>query len=118
MSQAPRLYPADRFMDLLAVYTTVANESQAAELAIAAIDQGLAACVQVEPIRSTYRWNGKLNCDPEVRLLLKTTKATYQALERFLLDHHPYEVPAIFAIPVTKASAGYASWVCKSVAAP
>ena len=96
--------------DLIAVYTTVANEEQAQLLASAAIENNLTACVQSEPIRSTYRWQGQIEQQKEIRLLLKTTRTAYPKLEKLLLELHPYELPAIFAVPVCDASGTYAKW--------
>ncbi len=97
--------------DLIAVYTTVSNEEQAQLLVSAAIENNLAACVQSEPIRSTYRWQGQIERQDEIRLLLKTTRTAYPKLEKLLLELHPYELPAIFAIPVCAASVEYTQWV-------
>ena len=96
--------------DLIAVYTTVANEEQAQLLASAAIENNLTACVQSEPIRSTYRWQGQIEQQEEIRLLLKTTRTAYPKLEKLMLELHPYELPAIFAVPVCDASGAYAQW--------
>ena len=59
---------------MLAVFTTVATADQADALARAAVEQGLAACVQTEAIRSTYRWQGDIVCEDEVRLTFKTDR--------------------------------------------
>lgn len=105
-------------MDLLAVFTTVATPEQADTLARAAVEQGLAACVQAEAIRSTYRWQGALACEPEQRLMFKTTRAHYPALAALLRSRHPYELPALFALPVAEADEAYAAWVRASLAGP
>jgi periplasmic divalent cation tolerance protein len=118
MSSRPAASPDDKppsGMDLVAVFTTVASQDQADSLARATVEQRLAACVQTEAIRSTYRWQGAVACEPEVRLMFKTTRQQYPALERLLLDLHPYELPAIFALPVVEASAGYAAWLQDAV---
>ncbi|MGM9484450.1 divalent-cation tolerance protein CutA [Roseateles sp. NT4] len=103
-------------MDLLAVFTTVATQEQADTLARAAVEQRLAACVQTEAIRSTYRWQGAVECEVEVRLMFKTTRQHYPALETLLRERHPYELPAIFALPVIAGTAEYAAWVRDSLA--
>jgi len=102
-------------MDLLAVFTTVATQEQADALARAAVEQRLAACVQTEAIRSTYRWQGAIECEAEVRLMFKTDRSHGPALEALLRGLHPYELPAIFALPVVGATAEYAAWVRESV---
>ncbi|CAM3660156.1 divalent-cation tolerance protein CutA [Roseateles saccharophilus] len=102
-------------MDMLAVFTTVATEAQADALAGAAIEARLAACVQAEAIHSTYRWQGRIANQSEIRLLFKTRREHYAALERLLRERHPYELPAIFALEVAAASPGYAAWLQESL---
>ncbi|MFT4198745.1 MAG: divalent-cation tolerance protein CutA [Pseudoxanthomonas sp.] len=105
-------------MDLIAVFTTVADAAQAQAIADAAVAQGLAACVQTEPVHSTYRWAGALRHEPEVRLMFKTTRECYPALERLVLALHPYELPALYALPVTTASGAYRDWVIAATSQP
>ena len=100
----------DPMTDLIAVYTTVSNGEQAKLLVSAAIESNLAACVQSEPIRSTYRWQGQIERQDEIRLLFKTTRPAYPKQEKLLLELHPYEPPAIFAVPVCDASIAYNKW--------
>ncbi|MFT7772285.1 divalent-cation tolerance protein CutA [Roseateles sp.] len=103
---------------MLAVFTTVADQAQADALALAAVEQRLAACVQTESIGSTYRWRDEVVRENEVRLVFKTTRTRYPALEALLRAKHPYELPAIYALPVVCASAGYEAWVDAQTQAP
>ena len=105
-------------MDLIAVCTTVADEAAADRIAAAAVEQGLAACVQQEPITSTYRWQGRVQREAEIRLLFKTTREAYARLEHLILSLHPYELPAVYAVPVAQASAAYGAWVTDNVVDP
>lgn len=102
-------------MDLLAVITTVATKAQAETMAHAAVQAHLAACVQMEPITSTYRWQGAVETGDEVRLLFKTTPERQPALMQWIAANHPYELPAIYAVPVTQATPPYADWVRDAV---
>lgn len=54
-------------------------------------------------------------CEPEVRLLFKTRADHYAALAALLRERHPYELPAIFALPVAEATPEYAAWVDESL---
>lgn len=101
---------------LLAVYTTVENASQAAALANQVIEQKLAACVQCEEVKSTFFWHGQIENVVEIRVMFKTTQSQYAALENFLKQNHPYELPAIFALPVCQAEKSYQDWVVASLA--
>lgn len=101
-------------MELLAVFTTVPDGACAEEIAQAAVAQGLAACVQQDSVHSTYAWQGQIHSEPEVRLLLKTTAAAWPALQQLIARLHPYELPAMYALPLAHASPAYAQWVLEN----
>jgi periplasmic divalent cation tolerance protein len=101
--------------DILAVTTTVGSIEDAHRLARGLVEARLAACVQVDAaITSTYRWEGRLCEEAEVRLVIKTLPACEAALQAFLAAHHPYEVPQFLAQPM-RASDAYAAWVRSEV---
>ncbi len=103
---------------LLAVWTTVATREDAQRIAETCVRERLAACVQLSPIDSVYEWQGALQQEAEVRLLLKTTAGRYPALAQRLRQLHPYELPAIFALPVAEAASDYIAWVEAQTCAP
>ena len=59
--------------------TTVASRDDATKLARLLIDEKLAACVQLLPIESFYRWDGKTQNEAELLLLIKTRTALFEA---------------------------------------
>lgn len=90
----------------------------AASLARGLVETGLAACVNHLPgMRSTYRWKGEIVTDAEDLLLVKTTRERFAALEAFVVEHHPYEVPEIVALPLAEGHAPYLAWLEASVSA-
>ena len=96
---------------LVEIVTTVATEAEAVELGRTLVDEGLVACVSLDPVRSLYRWRGELADEPEVRLALKTTASRADAAERRLRELHPYETPAILRLEIARANPDYAQWV-------
>jgi len=100
-------------MKLIAVYTTVASRDDARRMARALVERKLAACAQISEIESFYSWRGAVQDEPEWRLLFKTTQERYAAVEAAIRELHPYELPAIHAVPVAQAFAPYADWVEK-----
>jgi periplasmic divalent cation tolerance protein len=100
-------------MKLIAVYTTVASRDDARRLARALVERRLAACAQISEIESFYSWQGAMHDEPEWRIVFKTTAERYAAVEAAIRELHPYELPAIHAVPVAQASAPYADWVEK-----
>ena len=94
------------------VLTTCPDEAVAARMARDLVESGLAACVsRIGPVHSTYRWQGALQDEPEVLLVIKTVSTRYSELEMRLKSLHPYDVPEIVALPVTAGSAEYLSWL-------
>jgi len=76
------------------------------------VSKRLAACVQILPgLESHYRWRGKKETSREVLLLIKTNAAVYKKLEKILLQNHPYEVPEIICLPITRGSKTYLDWI-------
>ncbi|MGI5352285.1 divalent-cation tolerance protein CutA [Streptomyces sp. CA-250714] len=98
--------------EILTVLTTTSSQEDAKALAAAAIERRLAACAQLSgPVTSVYRWEGAVQTDPEWQVLFKTSAARYDALEAYLREAHPYDVPEIIATPVVRGSADYLRWV-------
>lgn len=98
--------------DAILILTACPDEATAARIARDLVESGLAACVSRVPgIHSTYRWEGRLQDEPEVLLIIKTLAIRYQTLEMRLKSLHPYEVPEIIALPVAGGSPEYLSWL-------
>ena len=100
----------DTPLELSAVVTTVGTPDDARRLAHAVLEQRLAACVQVEPITSHYRWQGALHEESELRLVCKTLPATVPALLALLRTQHPYQLPQL-VVQRLAATQDYADWV-------
>lgn len=98
-------------MAALVVMTTTASQEDAERIAEAVLAASLAACVQMVPIQSRYRWKGEIQREGEILLMLKTDAGTYDALERKIREIHPYETPEIIALTVEKGYEAYLRWV-------
>jgi periplasmic divalent cation tolerance protein len=98
--------------DCLLVLCTCPGDTVAAEIATALIEQNLAACVSRVPgAKSWYRWEGRLEKDEEVLLMIKTVGDRFAELEGTVRRLHPYDMPEIIAVPITAGSEAYLQWV-------
>ncbi|OUM00973.1 divalent-cation tolerance protein CutA [Variovorax sp. JS1663] len=95
------------------VMTTASTEDEADALAAAIVESRLAACVQVQRVRSFYVWKEALHHEPEWLLLIKTLSARYAALEAFIRERHGYETPEIVQVPVSGGSPDYLRWLAE-----
>lgn len=104
---------------LLVLCTAPADGDVAATLARGLVDQCLAACVNVvSGVRSFYRWEGAVQDDAEVQLLVKTRRSRFDALAAWLGENHPYSVPEILALPIATGSDAYLSWLVEQTTPP
>ncbi len=101
--------------DLSLIRITCPSQRVANGIAEKAVEQRLAACANVEgPMMSTYRWKGVVEQAWEFVLWLKAPEANFQKIETLVKDQHPYDVPAITALPLTQVNAPYAEWVAEN----
>ena len=102
---------------VLIVLCTCPDEAVAAGIATALVAGGLAACVnRIPAMRSMYRWEGRIQDDAEVLLVIKTTADRYGALEAVIRTRHPYDLPEVIALPVAAGTPGslagaYQEWI-------
>lgn len=96
---------------VIVVMVTVGAESEGRNIASALINQNLAACVNMFPIQSTYRWQGEIQVDQEWQLIVKTAVGNFDDIEMLVRSLHSYELPEIIALPVVQGYAPYISWV-------
>jgi periplasmic divalent cation tolerance protein len=94
------------------VLTTAPDAELARGLARELVASRLAACVNVlVGATSFYRWEGEVQEEAEVLLIVKTTVSRTPALEAFFAAHHPYDVPELVAIDPAHVEAKYLSWL-------
>jgi periplasmic divalent cation tolerance protein len=110
--------PMQERTDIVTVTVACSDGDQARKIAAGLVEGRLAACAQILPVESVYRWRGKLERDREHLVVVKTLAACLPALERLVTRAHSYEVPEILALPVAWAHAPYAEWLRESVEVP
>jgi periplasmic divalent cation tolerance protein len=99
-------------MEALVVYITASTEDEAARIARTLVEAKLAGCVNiVRDIRSIYSWQGKIEDEKEVLMIVKTRLKLFNALRAKVLDMHSYSVPEIIAVPIVDGSEEYMKWL-------
>ena len=98
------------------VYVTVSSSDEGKRIAKALVEERLAACVnQLPGVRSTYRWQGKIEEGGEELLIIKTSKDLFAALQKRVCELHSYAVPEVIAVPVTAGSEPYLQWLDEQI---
>jgi periplasmic divalent cation tolerance protein len=98
------------------VSCSAGTPENAEQIALALVEARLAACVQIAPIASYYRWKGAVRNDREQLLLIKTSAARAAEVEALIKRLHPYELPEITVVEIAGGSAEYLGWIAESTA--
>jgi periplasmic divalent cation tolerance protein len=97
---------------VILAFSSCPDETTAAALAKALVEEGLVACVSRLPaMQSTYVWDGVLKDEAEVLLIIKTVASTLPALTARLVQLHPYDLPELVTIAVNGGNEPYLAWV-------
>jgi periplasmic divalent cation tolerance protein len=102
----------------ICVIWSTAPPAQSAALAKSLLDANLAACVNITPVRSLYRWKGEFCDEKEHLLIIKTRRGLAEAVIRALKAEHPNKVPEIIVLPVIAGHPPYLDWVCQETKGP
>ena len=98
------------------VYLTVGTAEEAARIAESAVTERLAACANVlGTIQSVYYWQGKLQKDQEIALILKTTQTRAADLVMRIKSLHSYQCPAVVVLPITDGNDAFLTWIRSEV---
>ena len=98
--------------EFIVVLVTWGSEEEALKIAHSLVEERLAACVNlISPVRSIYRWEGKIWDEKEWILIIKTQKERFEELEKKVKSLHSYSVPEIIGLPIVEGSSSYLQWL-------
>ncbi len=96
----------------IVVLITAPGEDEAVRIASSLVETRLAACVNIiKDVRSIYSWQGQIEDDSEVLLIVKTRKDLFDSLSEKVKEFHSYSVPEIIALPIINGSEDYLKWI-------
>lgn len=99
--------------EYLVVLVTAPSVEVGQQIANAVLEQKLAACVNIVPgVSSIFFWQGQVQQDQEVLLVIKTRADLFETkLAPLVQQVHPYDVPEIIALPIVMGSKAYLDWI-------
>jgi len=101
--------------EVVAVLVTAPDKSTARKLAHAALTAKLIACANLIPgVESHYWWKEKIEHGKEVLMLLKTTSAQLNGLEKLVVSLHPYDTPEFLVLTIRSGNRRYLAWLTKT----
>ena len=101
-------------MQYYSIYITTKDEEEAKRIGKTLVEEKLAACINIHPIKSIYRWGGKIEEEGETALLVKTKAELADEVIERVKELHSYEVPCIVSLPIEKGNPAYLEWIKES----
>ena len=101
-------------MQYSSIYITTGNEDEAKRIGRTLVEEKLAACINILPIQSIYRWQGVIEEEGEAVMFVKTKAELADEVIARVQELHSYDVPCIVALLIEKGSADYLKWVGES----
>ncbi|MDI1471753.1 divalent-cation tolerance protein CutA [Thermodesulfovibrio sp. 1176] len=99
-------------MDYMVVFITAPKEEEAVNIAKTLVEEKLAGCINIiRNVRSIYFWQGKIEDDSEVLMIVKTKEELFDRLKERVKSLHSYTVPEIIGIKIKKGSEDYLKWL-------
>ena len=101
-------------MKYCSVYVIAADEAEAHKIGRTLVEEKLAACANMLPVKSVYRWKGNIEEASEVAVFLKTRSSLADRVIERVKALHSYEVPCIVTLPIEKGNPEYLKWIEES----
>ena len=112
------LYDNFIFLDMIVIYITCKDDKEAIKISKALLKKRLIACANLFPIKSVYRWHGRIKEENEVMLIVKTKDHMYDEIKDDVEKMHSYDVPCIEAIKVADINKSYLKWLFEETSKP
>lgn len=96
------------------IYVTSGSRQEALDIARTLVEEKLAACVNILPAVSVYRWEDSVEEEEELVMFIKTTAEHSGNVISRVRELHSYDVPCIVALPVDKGNPEYLNWIADS----
>lgn len=80
---------------MIVVSFTAKNEKEGLKIGKILVREKIAACSNVVPIKSIYRWKGVVQRGREVIVFVKTRNNLFKTVVKRIRELHSYELPVI-----------------------
>jgi periplasmic divalent cation tolerance protein len=104
--------PNNNFVELV---LTCANQQEAETIADALLGQKLIACAKFVPVNSRFQWNGSIDTNDEILVLMETAADKFEAIEAIVANLHSYDTFVLKSMPISQISKGAAKWLTESL---
>ena len=96
---------------MISVYITCKDIKEAKLIAAHLLEKKLIACANIFPVTSMFRWEGRIVDEPEIVMICKARKESFEKIKEEVKQLHSYEIPCIVALPWDGSDEEFKKWV-------
>lgn len=97
------------------IYITAGDMAEARMIGRKLVEERLAACANIFPITSIFRWKGSIDETNEFAIIVKTRSDKVKEIEKRVKEIHSYEVPCVVSFKIEEGLIDYLNWIDESV---
>jgi periplasmic divalent cation tolerance protein len=101
-------------MEFRSIYFTTRDEAEAKRIGRMLVWERLVACVNYNPIKSIYWWEGNPEEGNEYAVIAKTREEMVDKVISRIKELHSYEVPCVVSWIIEKGNPAYLEWIKES----
>ena len=98
-------------MARVVVFSICGSKKEAELIARELVKRKFAACVNMLPVTSFFRWDGKLQTESEWLLIIKTRSELFAKLKALISTLNRAEVPEIVSLKINDGLTSYLKWL-------
>lgn len=96
---------------MVILYLTCKDKTEADIIGSALLEAKLVACVRQMPVSSSYWWDGVINHDNEVLLMIESIEEKFDEVDKIVASLHSYDQYVLTSVTVSQTSAGVENWL-------
>ena len=99
-------------MTAVLIYVTTSSREEAEVIARTVVADRLAACANIlSGITSFFWWDGGVQAEQEVPLILKSREELVEPLTTKIKELHSYDCPCVVAVPIALGNPDFLEWI-------
>ena len=99
-------------MTVSLIYMTAASHDEAEKIGTALVEERLAACANIlGEMTSIYRWEGAVQQEPEVAMIVKTQSERVDDVISRIEQLHSYDTPCAIEIAIGRGTGIFLNWI-------
>jgi len=97
------------------IWLTCKDEEEASQIAGRLLEKKLIACAKLSPVNSQFRWEGEIQQNNEIMLVMDSRNDLFKEIEKEVSKIHSYDTPNLQSTRTMNISTKTKEWLSKEL---